>query len=549
MRRIRLWVGGCALLGATAACALVSAKPDEADCARLLDQKLDQTELTSVRSVSSGYRISLRTALVGVPWFKVPASCRVEGVIKPSPDSEIHFALWLPSEAWTGRLQGVGNGGFAGAIDTLMLTLALQRGYAVVATDTGHVASDRDGSWALGHPEKLRDFGYRAIHESALRAKALVAAYYGHPARYAYFGSASNGGREALMEAQRFPEDYDGILAGCPAADGASLLSSVGWIEQRLQQTRASYIPPAKLPAIAAATVRACDAQDGVADGIIDDPRNCRFRPETLLCTGAETDDCLTAAQVDSLRAIYSGPGGNRLHGYEPGGELGMLGWKEYLLGSGFGKSVLYGYALDFPRYLIYGDPGWTLDRMVDVERYHQDAEHALGEVYSADNPDLSRFAARGGKLILYHGWSDPAIPPRMTIDYYNSVLERMGPERAATFLRLYMVPGLQHGLGGPGANVFGQVPPGGDADPGHNMSAAIEAWVEKGQAPQAIIASGYAENPFKPLLAPERSKLVRTRPLCPYPQVARWDGQGSSDVAENFRCVMLPAVSADDTY
>lgn len=547
MRKSWLGVGGAALLlgGGLLACSGLGTAPDDR-CDRLRNLPLDHAQITAAEPVSGGHKFSFMTALVGVFWFDLPPSCRVEGVIRPSADSQIGFAVWMPRENWTGRLQGIGNGGFAGAIDRMSLTVALQAGYAAAATDTGHVASDLDGSWALGHPEKVKDYGYRAIHETALAAKAIISAYYGHGPRYSYFGSGSNGGREALREAELYPGDYDGILAGCPAADGGMAMSSSIWSQKRLNASPASYIPADKLPAIAAAVNKACDAQDGIADGVIDDPRRCDFHPETMLCRDKEDDACLTAPQIDSLKAIYSGPAaeekrdpgdGRHYRGYEPGGELGRLGWKQYLLGSGYRKSVLYNYALQFPRYLIYGDPAWDLDRFTDVDRFLRDDDHALGTVYTA-SPDLSRFAARGGKLVLYHGWSDPAIPPMLTVDFYERIRAHVGAEQTDRFARLYMVPGLQHGIGGPGTNVFGQVPPGGRADPGRNMSAALEAWVEQGRAPGAIVASRYDSNDFRALLAQPPQALVRTRPLCPYPQAARWSGQGSTDAAENFRCM-----------
>jgi tannase/feruloyl esterase len=531
--------GACSLFGGPA-----PGSPS-ARCADLARLPLGDARIESTEAVSGGRHFSLLTTFIGVPWFDLPPTCRVTGTIKPSADSDIRFALWMPQTGWNGRMQGVGNGGFAGAVDTMSLKLIVQGGSAAVATDTGHEASDLDGSWALGHPEKLKDFGYRGIHETAQTAKQIIAAYYGRGPEHSYFSSASNGGRQALMEARRFPEDYDGIIAGAPAADGSGLMASTSWIEQRLNQNQSGYLPPAKLPAIAAATVHACDALDGVADGVIDDPRSCHFQPETLLCQGPETRACLTTPQVQTLKDIYSGPGGgvnDHRHGYEPGGEIDTFGdWKRYLLGSARNKSVLYGYALEFPRYLIYGDPNWTLDRLHDLDQFQRDAQQALGTVYSANDPDLSAFQARGGKLVVFQGWRDPAIPPQMTVDYYEDVRARLGADQTAQFVRLYMVPGMQHGFGGPGPNSFGQYFAPAGAEPHSNLVAALEAWVENGTAPQDIIAAKYDLNPLKAVVAPDPAKLVRTRPLCPYPQVARWTGQGSTDQAQNFRCVELP--------
>jgi feruloyl esterase len=508
---------------------------EAAPCQRLEQLALDHGRVVSAAAYRGGAEFSLFGALVGVPFFHVPASCRVELELRPSEDSRIRTAVWLPHEDWNGRMQGIGNGGFAGAIDKLSLLYALQQHTAAVATDTGHEAGDRDGRWALKHPEKKIDYGYRAIHESAVAAKQLIKAYYGRPAQHAYFGSCSNGGREGLMEAQRYPEDYDGVLAGAPALNPTTGLPAWAWIQQRLDQPGA-YIPRAKLPAIAAATLAACDASDGVKDGVIDNPPACAFDPGVLQCRGAEDDRCLTAKQVQSLRDIYSGPDAAH-HGFEPGGELGDKGgWRDWFTGDQPRDNIQYGYAQDFYRYLVYDDPDWSLEHF-DLARDGAAMRQRLHEVLDAEDPDLGRFVARGGKLILFHGWNDPALAPLTTVDYYERVRASLGAERADQAVRLYMVPGLQHCIGGPGPNVFGGLPPGGDADPTQNISAALQAWVEQNRRPEAIIATRY-DSDLKPLIAPDKARALRSRPLCPYPQLARWTGQGSTDEARNFRCV-----------
>jgi Tannase and feruloyl esterase len=540
----RMWVAGAAALMGCGLVACAERSPEKEKCEGLERLVLEHATITSVRASSAGHDFSLAAAFMArTPFLKVPAVCRVELVLKPSDDSHIKSEVWLPRGSWNGKFQGLGNGGFAGSIDHLQLILSVQQGYAVAATDTGHESSDKDGSWALGHPEKVRDYGYRGIHETAVAAKALIAAYYGQPARYAYFSGCSNGGRAALMEAQRYPEDYDGIVAGAPAYDSTNTLPSWAWNQKTVLGAPGAFIPSKKFDAIAAAVVKACDSLDGVADGVLDDPRNCTFRPESMLCKSEDADDCLTAPQAQALAKIYEGPGGalgdSRHHGFEPGAELGTGGWKDWIGGSKPGDNLEHIYALQFYRYLVYDDPDWNLDRF-EFSRDRPAMQARIGEVLDARDPDLSKFKQRGGKLILYHGWSDSALQPRLAVDYFEAVKVRLGEHEAAQFVRLYMVPGMQHCVGGPGPNNFGQMPPAGTADPERNVNAALEAWVEEGRPPDAIVAAKYYDD-WKSILAPEKTRLLRSRPLCPYPQVARWKGQGNTDAAENFSCVAPP--------
>src|ERR1022692_4199087 len=242
------------------------------------------------------------------PVANLPAFCKVTGVINPAADSNIRFEVWMPSSGWNGKFEGAGNGGFAGAINYADMGAALSRGYATASTDTGHQAGMTDAAWAVGHAEKIADFGYRAIHETAEKAKAVIGAFYGQGPRHSYFASCSNGGRQALMEAQRYPADYDGILAGAPANYWTHLLSSAAFNINATLADPGSYIPARKLPAIQAAALAACDALDGVKDGLIENPVQCHFEPATLLCHGPESDSCLTAAQVEALTKVYTGP-------------------------------------------------------------------------------------------------------------------------------------------------------------------------------------------------------------------------------------------------
>ena len=523
-----------ALAGLAILCGCARPAPAEvAACGRLKSLKLDHTEILSARAMPANNGFSFVRALIRVPFLPQPASCRVSGVLRPTPDSDIRFEVWLPAKGdWNGRLQGIGNGGFAGSIDRMSLAVALHRGDAGAATDTGHQAKDTDAAWALGHPQRVIDFGYRAIHETAVTAKALIAAYYGHGPAHAYFGSVSNGGREALIEAQRYPQDYDGVLAGAPALDPAAAVTAAAF-NQQLISTQAGWISPAKLKTVGAAVMRACDQIDGVADGLIDDPRTCRFQPETLACHGADNNQCLTPPQIASLKRIYAGPAnGGYPGGYARGGEPGLAAW---VVGARPGQALERVFSSAYIRNLVYGDANWD-PRRFDTARDGPAIQRALAPL-AATNPDLSAFKARGGKLILFHGWNDPALEPQATIDYFEAIRSRMGGAQTADFVRLYMVPGMEHGFGGPGPNAFGQLPAGGTGNPHSDMNTALMVWVEQGVAPGAIAAGKYKSD-IRPLIAAGSIWPRRTRPLCPYPQVARWTGKGSTDVAANFQCV-----------
>lgn len=494
-------------------------------CERLSQLSLTDTTITVAESVPAGDF----TPPYGDSLEKLPAFCRVIGVIKPSSDSLIHFEVWLPVSNWNEKYLGVGNGGFAGAIDFDSMGGNLKRGYATAATDTGHEAEAIDATWAFHHPEKVTDFGYRALHLTTLNAKKLVEAFYAHPALRAYFDSCSDGGREALMEAQRFPEDFDGILAGAPANFWTNLLSTGVYMGQALYAEPESYISSGKVPAIQAAVLNACDAQDGVKDGIINDPVHCRFNPSVLLCKGADSRKCLTAPQVSSLKKLYAGAKTSRgekiFPGYLPGAEDGPGGWGPWILGEAPGLSAGAGFTVDYFRYIVFEDPAWNVVN-ANVDDTLRAAQKTARDLNSTD-PDLSRFKARGGKLILYHGWNDPAIPALNTIDYYNSVIAKMGAPAAATFVRLYMVPGMQHCVGGPGATSFGQLGTTTAKGPEHGIYASLEDWVEKGTAPDDIIATKYTSG----------HKAEMTRPLCPYPQIPKYKGSGDTNDYKNFVC------------
>ena len=486
---------------------LASLPLSAATCESMTALSLPHTTITAARSYGAGEFLAQN----GQPMRTLPAFCRVEGVVKPAEDSEIPFEVWLPAAKWNGKFRGVGNGGYAGSISQGELAAAVTAGYAAAGTDTGHHPGGTDASWALGHPQKVIDFGWRAIHETADKGKAITAAFYGEAPRHSYFNSCSNGGRQALMEAQRFPEDYDGIIAGAPANYWTHLMTRAVWDVQALMNDPAAYIPASKIPAIENAALQACDAIDGVTDGVIDDPTRCRFDPAVLLCKEGDADSCLTAPQVGALRKILSGPKTSKgevlFPGSSLGGATGSGGWSSWLTGTAPGKSLGYAFGTQFFANMVFEDAAW------DFHTFNPDhdvkvADDKLAGALNSNDPDLKRFRDRGGKLILYHGWSDAAIPPQNAIDYYTSVVRRMGMKNVDSFVRLYMVPGMQHCGGGPGPNVF-------------NMAAPMERWVEEGAAPAQIVAR----------------KDERTRPLCPYPQVAKYMGKGSTDDAANFVC------------
>jgi feruloyl esterase len=493
------------------------------DCAGLAKLALPTTTITVAEEVTAG---TFQPA-GGKGLTNLPAFCRVAGVIKPSSDSGIRFEVWLPAQGWNSKFQGVGNGGFAGAISYGGLADAVRNGYAAASTDTGHQADGTDGTWALGHPEKLIDYGYRAIHEMTVKGKALAEAYYGTKPRRSYFSSCSNGGRQALMEAQRYPDDYDGIISGAPAHNFTHLTALFVSIMQATAGNPAGYIPQSKLAAIQAAALTACDRLDGVTDGVVENPGECRFDPATLLCQGAESDTCLTGPQVESVKRIYGGlrdSKGKLLYpGFAMSGEAEPGGWGPWITGPAPEKSAMFAFGTGVFKYMVHGNPDWDY-RKFSVDKDLKAVVAKTSHILDATNPDLRRFEARGGKLILYHGWCDAAIPAQAAIDYYKSVQKKMGAKRSAGFVRLFLAPGVQHCGGGAGPNTFGQ---GGVArgDAGSNIAAALERWVEQGISPEQIVASRGS------------GAGARTRPLCAYPKVARYKGTGNTDTAESFEC------------
>jgi feruloyl esterase len=436
----------------------------------------------------------------------LPAFCRVAASLHPTSDSDIRIEVWMPSSSWNGKLQSVGNGAWAGTIAYPALGTALSTGYAAASTDTGHVGNT--ARFVPGHPEKMVDYGYRAVHEMTVTAKAMIAAFYGNGPRLSYWNGCSTGGRQGLMEALRYPADYDGIIAGAPVNFRTHQLTWELWVAQAVHRDEASYIPPAKYPAIHQAALNACDARDGLRDGLIDDPTRCRFDPQVLECKGGDAPSCLTAAQVTAARRIYS-PAINPktkqaiFPALQPGSELG---W------GGLAGPQPVGEAVEFFQYVVYNDPTWDY-RQLEFDRGADDADKAAAAVLNVTDPNLKPFVDRGGKLLLYHGWNDQLVAPLNSVNYYKSLVGTLGPAAAASSVRLFMMPGTNHCAGGEGPNTFDRM-------------KVIEQWVEQGVAPDRITAS-HATN----------GVVDRTRPLCAYPQVARYTGTGSTDDAASFVC------------
>jgi feruloyl esterase len=438
----------------------------------------------------------------------LPAFCRVAATLKPTSDSDIKIEVWMPASGWNGKLEAVGNGGWAGTISYPAMAQALARGYATTSTDTGHSTSG--GEFALGHREKLIDYAYRSEHEMTVNAKSIAASFYGTAPGKSYFNGCSTGGRQALVEATRFPDDFDGIIAGAAANPKTGLDTWRIWMGLVTMKDPDARIPQEKYPAIHQAVLNACDAIDGLKDGLLDDPTRCHFDPQVLACKGGDAPGCLTPRQVQSVRTIL-GPakspktGAEIFPGYQPGTELQ---WGRLI-----GGSEPYDTALDQFKYMVFNDPKWDW-RTFDVDRDREKAERALDGLLTALDPrSLAAFAKRGGKLLTYHGWSDQDIAPLASVNFYKSAVQALGEAQGSTALRLFMVPGMGHCGGGEGPNTFDMMP-------------ALEQWVEKGEPPARVIAS-HSTN----------GQVDRSRPLCPYPQVARYTGSGSVDQAENFTC------------
>jgi feruloyl esterase len=517
-------------------------------CESLANLALPDATVTAAESIVTGsYKPSGSNATIG----NLPPFCRVHGVASPVPGSTIGFEVWMPlaSAGWNGKLEMLGNGGYSSAISWGSMGTLLQGGYAAVGTDTGHTGDDPVPFLeAVTDPEVIVDWGNRAVHESVVSSKLVVAAFYGNAPIHSYFSGCSTGGHQALMEAQRYPTDFDGIIAGDPGNNRTHL--NLGFLWQFVQNhpqgdssVAGQIVPASKLPLIAQAAVAACKpAEDGGAptDNFLSDPRGCQWDPAAIQCTGADAPNCLTPPQVAALRKMYGGARDSRTgHLVYPGWPRGsegiqirpgvVSGWNTY-----WGNVVPGGISMtptrvNFWRYWAFGDANWDWWKF-DWDRDIAAADDKLAPIVNAMSPDLKAFEQNGGRLIQYHGFADPVVAPDDSIGYYQRVvaypaqghgqgLEGNGrTKQVQKFYRLFMVPGMGHCGGGNGPNVF-------------DTQTALEDWVEQGIAPERIVATKYVND------SPSQG-VSMTRPLCPYPQLAVYTNSGSTDKADSFACV-----------
>ena len=496
-----------ALIALVAAMAPRAAGAAPIACESMAQVKLSNGAVLSAESVPAGAFAppNANNAAAAAVFKSAPAFCRVTLKLTPSADSDIRAEVWLPLAGWNRKLQAAGNGGLGGTIPYPALAAAVTAGYAAAGTDGGHVGGNAD--FVAGHPEKLVDFAYRAIHEMTVTAKTIAAARYDAPPSRSYFNSCSTGGRQALIEAQRYPDDFDGIVAGDPSWDQMRLYAARVWLNTYVNRAPAAVIPASKYPMIHQAVLDKCDALDGVKDGVLEDPSRCAFDFAALTCTGDDRPDCLTKDQVETAKAMTSPirdpKSGAVLHPgrYYPGSELG---WGGVAGPSPSGESH------EGMRKIVF-TPDWdyrTIKVPDDVER----AVKADKGLLNGGDPDLSRFFNRGGKLLMYHGWADPLVSPDTSLIMFKRINETVG-RSAASSLALFMVPGMGHCQGGPGTDQF-------------DKAAALDRWVESGTKPLSIPASHTTA-----------AVVDRTRPLCAYPATAHYIGAGSTDDAKNFRC------------
>jgi feruloyl esterase len=475
-----------------------------AGCADLAELALPNAKITVAETIDAG---AFKPPDQENAFRSLPSFCRVAVTLTPSPDSDIKVEVWIPAANWNGKFQAVGNGAFNGNINYPAMAAALGRGYATSSTDTGHTGGG--AGWAAGHPQKVVDFGWRAVHEMTIAAKKVIAARTGSAPAFSYWNGCSAGGRQAMKEAQRFPDDYNGIIAGAPGLDWTGRAAQAVRVAKTLEHNAAARLSSTDRQVLHRAVLDACDAADGLKDGLVSDPESCRFDPGVLECRGPDRSGCLTPPQIETARLMYSAgvnaSTSRKIGGLLPGSELGWtdLGWTASARATG----------LDQFRFLVFKDPAW------DIQNFNFDHDLARAEETDRDtlnalDPNLQPFISRGGKLIQFHGWADPQISPANSTQYYGRVVEALGgPHKIQDSYRLFMAPGMGHCGGGEGPNTF-------------DMVAAIEQWVERGTAPDRIEAS-HSTN----------GVVDRKRPLCPYPQIAAYQGTGGIDDAASFAC------------
>lgn len=510
--------------------AAAPATPKSCDLASLGSVPLQQARITAATPVPAGSYTPPGTTRA-LP--ELPAFCRIQAQATPTSDSLINFEVWVPEgSAWNGKLVTTGNGGYSPALNHGDMAHAMRQGYAAIGGDTGHQSADpNEMFWGVGHPEKIRDWGSRSIHAITVPSKEIIAGLRARPASRAYYYGCSTGGHQGYAEIQRYPGDFDGVIAGAPGNNRTRL--NVEFLHRYLSNRSPNTSGPVILTAqkaalITQAAIAACDGLDGVNDGVMEDPRACtsdRFDVASLQCTGASGEDpasCLTPAQVDVARKIYAGPknprtGAQIYPGYPVGSEAG---WPGYWGGAEPVRA-------DYWRLWVFENPQWNWWSF-DFDRDLTYADARLGALVDQTNPDISAFKAAGGKAIVYQGWQDPVVNPIDTIAYYDQVKARQGSQAETDeFFRLFMVPGMGHCSGGAGATNFGNQ--GGAspvADPDHDLLKALDRWVEQGVAPDRIVASRVVAG------ATERTRL-----LCAYPKQAVYSGSGATTDAASYRC------------
>ena len=479
-----------------------------ARCAELRGRRFDSGVVETAETVAAGATIAGGETAGAAPSTDI---CRVRLRLQPAAGSDIKVEIWLP-QVWNNKLLGYGGAGFDGGLSpgtAPMLNKAVGEGYAVVANDAGHTPSPTSPleSWVHKQPERLVDFTYRANHLAAVSAKSVIAAYYKGVPQHAYFIGCSNGGRDGLVLASRYPDDYNGIVAGAPAAN------YVETVTQLVQYSQARSAPPGSPPLLAkkglvhTAIMAKCDDLDGVKDGLLENPLQCNFDPGVLKCTSANGPACLTEAEVQAFRTVYGGLRSSSGEKIFSGPALGTEDAPDWDAWIDSPQNTMIGE--EFYRWMVFDDPGFEIENY-DYHRDYAVARNRLAPSLNA-SADLSAFTRRGGKLIIYQGWADPAVTGASTIKYYEDVQRKVGPA-AAGQVRLFMAPGMGHCAGGPGPDSF-------------DMQPVLERWVERGEAPERVIAAkrGSSE-PF-------------SRPLCAWPQTAHYSGSGSIRDATNFAC------------
>ncbi|MGB6487415.1 MAG: tannase/feruloyl esterase family alpha/beta hydrolase [Steroidobacteraceae bacterium] len=499
------------LIGALAlSCALaIFSSASAADCKSLTGRRAASGLVVKAQHFAVGEKIGAGP----LPWTAPRAFCRVQARLTPAAGSDIQVEVWLPDAAgWNGKLLGAGSGGYGGTMILPYLDMfpALRRGYAAAGTDMGHETpfGTITARWAYGHQQKLIDWAYRANHLTTLFAKEMIGAYYGSGPRRSYFQGCSDGGHEALMEASRYPADYDAVIAGAPASPWTRTMTEFIWNYQALNGAPSAELTDSDLKLIHSAVLARCDALDGVKDGIVSYPPACKFNPVVLLCKAGQRQSCLNEAQVRAVRKIYQGARADGVQissGFAPGSELN---WNPWITGP---KSAQAQFGTEFFRWMVYKNPSWAPSGS-NIGREFADAEQRMGGILNSNSPDLRAFVRRGGKLLLYQGWADPAIPPGNMIKYYDALTKELGAK--ADQVRLFMVPGMSHCGWGNGLDVV------------LDTVDSLDRWVEAGVAPERLIAP---------------AKALMTQPLCAWPKQARWTGSGSSRDAASFVCEVRP--------